>query len=82
LLHEVGTGDGIVQNGGEETASKLRTPPLWGVRTHPELIHDGRSLTFADAILRHGGEAAHVIENFRELSEAQKQKLIAFLKSL
>jgi CxxC motif-containing protein (DUF1111 family) len=82
LLHDVGTGDGIVQNGGQETANKLRTPPLWGVRTHPELMHDGRSLNFADAILRHGGEATQVIENFRGLSEAQKHQLIAFLKSL
>jgi hypothetical protein len=24
---------------------------------------DGRSLTFTDAILRHGGDATHVIEN-------------------
>ncbi len=82
LLHDVGTGDGIVQNGGQETANKLRTPPLWGVRTHTELMHDGRSLNFADAILRHGGEATQVIENFRGLSEAQKHQLIAFLKSL
>jgi CxxC motif-containing protein (DUF1111 family) len=29
LLHDVGTGDGIVQNGGQSTANKLRTPPLW-----------------------------------------------------
>ncbi len=45
-------------------------------------MHDGRSLTFTDAILRHAGEAAHVIENFRGLHEHQKQQLIAFLKSL
>jgi CxxC motif-containing protein (DUF1111 family) len=82
LLHSLGTGDGIVQNGGQETAHKLRTPPLWGVRTRTELMHDGRSLTFTDAIHRHGGEASRVIENFRNLNEAQKQQLIAFLKSL
>ena len=34
LLHDIGTGDGIVQNGGQSTANKLRTMPLWGVRTH------------------------------------------------
>jgi CxxC motif-containing protein (DUF1111 family) len=28
LLHNVGTGDGIVQNGGQSTANNLRTPPL------------------------------------------------------
>src|SRR5262249_38059415 len=45
LLHDVGTGDGIVQNGGASTANKLRTPPLWGLRTRSRLIHDGQSLT-------------------------------------
>ena len=45
-------------------------------------MHDGPSLTFYDAIVRHGGEATCVIENFRGLSEAQKHELIAFLKSL
>ncbi len=82
LLHNVGTGDGIVQNGPQDTAHKLRTAPLWGVRMRPELMHDGLSLTFADAILRHGGEAAEVTENFRNLTPVQKRELITFLKSL
>ncbi len=82
LLHDVGTGDGIVQNGGQETADKLRTPPLWGVRTRPELMHDGASLTFNEAILRHAGEASQVIERFRVLTPAQKQAVISFLESL
>ena len=60
LLHNVGTGDGIVQNGGPSTRNKLRTPPLWGVRTRNQLMHDGQSLTFNNAILRHGGEASGV----------------------
>src|SRR5207302_6407914 len=40
LLHDIGTGDGIVQNGGQATANKLRTMPLWGVRTHARHMHD------------------------------------------
>jgi len=82
LLHDVGTGDGIVQNGGPETANKMRTPPLWGVRTRTRLMHDGVSLTLRDAILRHGGEAADVIQNFRELGEVGQRLVVAFLKSL
>jgi CxxC motif-containing protein (DUF1111 family) len=35
LLHDVGTGDGIVQNPPQDTANKLRTVPLWGLRMHP-----------------------------------------------
>jgi CxxC motif-containing protein (DUF1111 family) len=30
LLHDIGTGDGIVQNGGQSTRNKVRTAPLWG----------------------------------------------------
>src|SRR6267142_2488904 len=82
LLHNVGTGDGIVQNGGPATANKLRTPPLWGVRTRPRLMHDGDSLTRNEAILRHAGEATFVINNYRNLTNAQKNQLIAFLNSL
>jgi len=82
LLHDVGTGDGIVQNGGQGTANKLRTPPLWGVRTRTRLLHDGGSLTFRDAILRHRGEAEFVTVNFRLLSLRRQQAVIQFLKSL
>jgi CxxC motif-containing protein (DUF1111 family) len=82
LLHDVGTGDGIVQNGGPLTRNKLRTAPLWGLRTRPRLMHDGASLTFRDAILRHDGEASFVINNFRGLSNNQKNQLLTFLRSL
>jgi CxxC motif-containing protein (DUF1111 family) len=82
LLHDVGTGDGIVQNGPPETANKLRTPPLWGLRTRDRLMHDGQSLTRQDAIVRHGGEAASVINNYRLLTNLQKAQLLQFLNSL
>lgn len=82
LLHDVGTGDGIVQNGPEDTANKMRTAPLWGVRTRDRLMHDGESLTRNQAILRHGGEATFVINNYRSLSTTQKNQLITFLNSL
>lgn len=82
LLHNIGTGDGIVQNGGQETANKLRTPPLWGLRTRDRLMHDGLSVTRTDAILRHDGEARSVRDQFRFLSDQQKRQLITFLNSL
>jgi CxxC motif-containing protein (DUF1111 family) len=82
LLHDVGTGDGIVQNGGQSTANKLRTSPLWGLRTKSRLMHDLGSVTRNDAILRHGGEATGVINNYRALSTTQKNQLITFLQSL
>jgi CxxC motif-containing protein (DUF1111 family) len=82
LLHDVGTGDGITQNGGPSTRLKVRTPPLWGVSTRDRLMHDGEAQTFREAILRHAGEATSVINSFKQLSETQKRQLIIFLESL
>lgn len=100
LLHDVGTGDGIVQSMTEHygkrmysttwknlsdfgnTANKIRTAPLWGVRMRPRLMHDGATLTFSDAILRHRGEAAHVTEKFEKLKSNEKDVLLEFLRSL
>ena len=82
LLHDVGTGDGIVQNGGQGTANKLRTPPLWGVRTSARHLHNGTALTFTEAILAHAGEATNVINRFRNLSANQRAQIVVFLQSL
>ena len=102
LLHDVGTGDGIVvameehygkhmyeikwKNMSLETyrssANKMRTAPLWGVRTHPMLMHDGASLTLHDAIVRHRGEASDVTKRFERLSKAEQEALVDFLESL
>src|SRR6266849_2006932 len=102
LLHNVGTGDGIVMAMTEHygknmykitwknlsisefnnTANKIRTAPLWGVRLHSRLMHDGASVTLLDAILRHHGEAEHVAEKFEKLKPAEKEALLEFLRSL
>lgn len=89
LLHDVGTGDGIVQTTladgitlDQSTAQKVRTPPLWGVRTRDRLMHDGETLTLAKAILRHAGEATGVVNNYLALNATQKAQLITFLNSL
>lgn len=82
LLHDVGTGDGIVQNGSAATRNMVRTPPLWGVRTRALLMHDGLSFTFTEAIQRHAGQATSVRNAFNALTAAQKADLVAFLRSL
>src|SRR5207253_4132355 len=102
LLHNVGTGDGIVvamlEHYGKRmyqtswknlsipefnnTANKIRTAPLWGVRLHSRLMHDGASTTLLDAILRHHGEAEHVTKKFEKLKPAEKEALLEFLYSL
>jgi CxxC motif-containing protein (DUF1111 family) len=82
LLHDVGTGDGIVQNGPPSTRNQLRTAPLWGLRTRDRLMHDATSLTRNDAILRHQGQAANVTAAYRQLTQSEKNQLLAFLDSL
>jgi CxxC motif-containing protein (DUF1111 family) len=82
LLHNIGTGDGIQQNGPSDTTFKVRTAPLWGLRTHDRLMHDGGTVTPSDAIMRHGGEARSVVRNYQSLTRTQQQQLLAFLSAL
>jgi CxxC motif-containing protein (DUF1111 family) len=82
LLHDINTGDGIVQNGGPTTRNKVRTAPLWGLRTHNRLMHDGLTFKLADAIMRHGGEASKVEKKFEALSSDDSNALMKFLASL
>jgi CxxC motif-containing protein (DUF1111 family) len=82
LLHDIGTGDGIVQNGPADTQYKMRTMPLWGLRTRTQLMHDAQSSTYSDAIARHADEAADEARQFEQLTPAQKSLLFAFLGSL
>lgn len=81
-LHDVGTGDGIVQNGGQSSRNQVRTAALWGVRARSRLMHDGENFTINDAILRHGGQALGIRNAYNALTTAQKQDLIAFVLSL
>lgn len=82
MLHDVGTGDGIIQNGGTVTFTKMRTIPLWGLRTRSRLMHDNENLTRDGAIQRHTNEAEPVIQNYLSLSTTQKNQLIDFINSL
>ncbi|MFL6275332.1 MAG: di-heme oxidoredictase family protein [Blastocatellia bacterium] len=81
-MHDVGTGDGILQNGPASSRNQLRTAPLWGVRARIRLMHDGSALTVNDAILAHFGQANPIINNYINLSTANKQAVIAFVLSL
>jgi len=82
LLHDVGTGVGIVQNGGQGTRNMVRTAPLWGIRARDRLMHDGANVSRTDAILRHGNQAAGAAINFAFLSTASQNDVINFLNSL
>ena len=66
----------------QKTRNRVRTAPLWGVRLRSRLMHDGASVTFRDAILRHGGEADQATRAFRKLALKDQEAVLEFLKSL
>src|SRR3982751_1793213 len=81
-LHDVGTGDGIVQNAGQGSANMMRTAPLWGIRGRNRLMHEGLNITIFDSIQLHAGQATTARNNFNSLTAAQRNDLIAFVLSL
>ncbi len=81
-LHNIGTGDGIVQNGGQSTANQIRTSALWGLRARNRLMHDGLTVTMFDSIQRHAGQATADRNAFNALSSQGRSDVIAFLLSL
>ena len=60
----------------------MRTAPLWGLRVIERFLHDGRASTIEDAILAHDGQAKRARDHFADLSQRDKQRLLAFLNSL
>lgn len=81
-LHNIGTGDGIVQNAGQSSANQMRTAPLWGIRGRNRLMHEGLNITIFDSIQLHAGQATTARNNFNALTAAQRNDLIAFVLSL
>ena len=58
------------------------TAPLWGIGSTAPYGHDGRSISLAEVILRHGGEAQGARDAFATLTATKQQEIIAFLNSL
>jgi len=81
-LHNIGTGDGIVQNAGQGSANMMRTAPLWGIRARNRLMHEGLNITIFDSIQLHAGQATTARNNFNALTASQRNDLIAFVLSL
>jgi CxxC motif-containing protein (DUF1111 family) len=88
LLHDMGAGLADGRPDYAASGDEWRTPPLWGlglsetVAGHSTLLHDGRARSVTEAILWHGGEAATAQERFRQMDEANRAALLAFLQSL
>ena len=90
-IHDMGSNlaDGVSQ--GQAGGSEFRSAPLWGLGQRIFFLHDGRTSDLVDAIHQHrspgavghgGSEANQVVNRFDRLSEAQKQDLLNFLRSL
>ena len=89
LLHDMGFELDDSYNEGFAETPEWKTPPLWGLGLSNDvqggsyfLMHDGRALSIEAAILLHGGEAEQAKTKYKQLSEIEKQQLIAFLESL
>jgi CxxC motif-containing protein (DUF1111 family) len=88
LLHDMGPGLADSMAEGDVTAAEWRTAPLWnigltaGVAGGEGYLHDGRARTIEEAILWHGGEAEQAKENFRNMSAADREALVKFIRSL
>jgi len=88
LLHDLG--DDLADGRPDflATGNEWKTPALWGIglfeKTNgtPYYLHDGRARDFVEAILWHGGEATNAKNNFVKLSKADRDAVVAFLKSL
>src|SRR5437773_4487439 len=77
-LHDIGTGDGIVQNAGQGSANQMRTAPLWGIRARNRFMHEGLNITIFDSIQLHAGQATGARNAFNSLTAAQRADLTAF----
>ena len=81
LLHDMGSlADGIAQEAAG--TREMKTPPLWGLRTRTNLLHDGRAPTATMAIQAHDGEARVSRDRFNRLPPPQRQQLLDFLRTL
>ena len=81
LIHDMGAlGDGIAQ--GTAGARDMRTAPLWGLRSRPTWLHDGRANTVDQALRGHAGEAQSSRDRYGALSAAERQQLLDFLNTL
>src|SRR6476469_7070752 len=81
-LHNIGTGDGIVQNAGQGSANQMRTAPLWGIRARNRLMHEGLNVNVSETIQRHAGQATAARNAFNALTAGQRADLLAFVLSL
>jgi CxxC motif-containing protein (DUF1111 family) len=66
----------------QPTPGEWRTAPLWGVADSGPYLHDGRAETLEQAIGLHAGEASDMAARFNARPQADRDAVVAFLKTL
>jgi CxxC motif-containing protein (DUF1111 family) len=88
LLHDMGEGLSDGRPDFEAGPRDWRTTPLWGLGLSEQvngngfLLHDGRARNVVEAILWHGGDARPSRDAFARLPRAERDAVVAFLRSL
>ena len=88
LLHDMGPGLADGRPDFQASGSEWRTAPLWGLGLsattshHTNYLHDGRARNVLEAIMWHGGEGDYSRRYVQQLSQADRDALVAFVQSL
>jgi CxxC motif-containing protein (DUF1111 family) len=85
LLHDMGKGFGDEIHDFDAQSSEWRTAPLLGVRFLRTYLHDGRAKSIEEAIELHGApdsEASDSVQRFRDLSDEDRDALVAYVSAL
>lgn len=88
LIHDLGEGLSDHRADFMAEGSEWRTAPLWGIGLFQTVnypayyLHDGRARNLVEAVMWHDGEARNSIDFVKQLNTADRNALMAFLKSL
>ena len=88
LLHDMGPELCAASGEGSAGPCEWRTAPLWGTRLqervtgHATFLHDGRATTRDQAIRAHGGNAQAAKDAYVNMSSAERNNLILYLRTL
>ena len=82
LVHDIGTGDMIGNDGDSVATTKLmRTAPLWGLHVRTHFMHDGSQTTITGAIQAHAGQALAAKNAFNALSTSDRNAMLTAMMS-
>jgi CxxC motif-containing protein (DUF1111 family) len=82
LTHDIGTGDGIGNDGDSvATTNRIRTAPLWGLHHRTRFLHDGSATSIEGAIARHSNQAANSRAAFNALNASDRNAMLTAMRS-